>query len=199
MNKNSEYEQLDVYIIPPNFIDSGTLFGGAFKLRNAIEAAVLMLLTGLPTIGAYMSWTAKIILLCFTALPLGIFALTGIDGVSLSGFVLRFVRFLLNRRVLLGAELREQQANQAPDTVKKKLPQLLKRNRDNSVENFLPISKIQSGIVYTSDRRHLKILELEPINFSLRSAREQRGIIYSFVSYLKVSPIKLQFKVCATR
>ena len=33
----------------------------------------------------------------------------------------------------------------------------------------------------------------------LRSAREQRNIIYSFVSYLKISPIKLQIKVLTRR
>ena len=38
-----------------------------------------------------------------------------------------------------------------------------------------------------------------PINFMLRSAREQRNIIYSFVSYLKISPIKLQIKVLTRR
>ena len=27
-------EELDTYTIPPNFMESGTLFGGAFKLRN---------------------------------------------------------------------------------------------------------------------------------------------------------------------
>ena len=38
----------DVYIIPPNFIEGGTLFGGMFKLRNAIEAGVLALAVILP-------------------------------------------------------------------------------------------------------------------------------------------------------
>ena len=38
-----------------------------------------------------------------------------------------------------------------------------------------------------------------PINFMLRSAREQRNIIYSFVSYLKISPVKLQIKVLTRR
>ena len=27
-------EDVDTYIIPPNFIDTGTVFGGMFKLRN---------------------------------------------------------------------------------------------------------------------------------------------------------------------
>ena len=45
----------------------------------------------------------------------------------------------------------------------------------------------------------MKIIEIEPINFLLRSAWEQKGIIYSFISYLKVGPIKIQFKVLTKR
>ena len=45
----------------------------------------------------------------------------------------------------------------------------------------------------------MKILEIEPINFLLRSAREQQGIIYSFISYLKISPVKLQIKMISKK
>lgn len=65
----------------------------------------------------------------------------------------------------------------------------------NAMLEYFPIEKIENGIIYTTDKRYLKIIEVEPINFLLRSAREQRNIIYSFVSYLKISPVKLQFKV----
>lgn len=37
-------EERDVYVIPPNFIEGGTLLGGMFKTRNVIEAGVLGLL-----------------------------------------------------------------------------------------------------------------------------------------------------------
>ena len=65
----------------------------------------------------------------------------------------------------------------------------------NPVAAYFPIEKIETGIIYTKDHRYVKIIEVEPINFLLRSAREQRYIIYSFVSYLKISPVKLQIKV----
>lgn len=45
----------------------------------------------------------------------------------------------------------------------------------------------------------MKVVEVIPINFLLRSGNEQRSIIYSFISYLKVSPVKLQFKVLTRR
>ena len=34
-------EERDVYLIPQNFVDTGTILGGTVKLRNAVEAAVL--------------------------------------------------------------------------------------------------------------------------------------------------------------
>ena len=65
--------------------------------------------------------------------------------------------------------------------------------------DYLPIEKIANGIIYTKDHRFVKVVEVVPINFMLRSAREQRNIIYSFVSYLKISPVKLQIKVLTRR
>ena len=46
----------------------------------------------------------------------------------------------------------------------------------------------------TTDDRYIKILEIEPINFMLRSSEEQFNIISSFASWLKISPMRLQFK-----
>ena len=40
----------------------------------------------------------------------------------------------------------------------------------------------------------MKILEIEPINFMLRSSEEQYNILSSFASWLKISPMRLQFK-----
>ena len=36
----------DTYIIPPNFIESGTLFGGMIKVRNAVKPASLHVQSG---------------------------------------------------------------------------------------------------------------------------------------------------------
>ena len=62
------------------------------------------------------------------------------------------------------------------------------------VQPFLPVRDIQNGIVETTDGRYVKILEIEPINFMLRSSEEQYNILSSFASWLKISPMKLQFK-----
>ena len=93
-------ERPDIYILPPNFMDVSTCFSGMFRLRNAIEAAVIVVLIGLPIIQLSVSLTAKIVILCLTALPIGLFALIGIDGESLTSFVYNFFVFLKHRRVL---------------------------------------------------------------------------------------------------
>lgn len=78
-------------------------------------------------------------------------------------------------------------------------PAKKKRRKDMTLEDYLPVEKIANGVVYTTDHRYVKILEIEPINFLLRSAREQQGIIYSFISYLKISPVKLQIKMISKK
>lgn len=62
------------------------------------------------------------------------------------------------------------------------------------VQDFLPIKNLSNGIIETVDGRYIKILEIEPINFLLRSDEEQANIISSFASWLKISPMRLQFK-----
>lgn len=62
------------------------------------------------------------------------------------------------------------------------------------VQDFLPVREIRNGIIETTDNRYVKIIEILPINFLLRSSEEQYNIISSFATWLKISPMKLQFK-----
>ncbi len=230
-------EERDVYRIPENFVDTGTVMGGMFKLRNVIEAGAIAAVFILPLFKINISLTAKIIIACLTALPLGLLALIGVNGESLSSFILGFFKFLQNKRVIgkggtvktkletkqakpkKAKEHREEPVDRYDDfddefhddfsrpkkerpvrrtfddepREKKKTIESPKPN--NPVAQYLPIEDIRNGIIYTRDHRYVKIIEVSPINFLLRSAREQRNIIYSFVSYLKISPAKIQFKV----
>ena len=287
----------DTYIIPPNFIESGTLFGGMIKVRNAVEAGILACAIGIPVFVCLpFGLTAKIVTLCLTALPAALVALIGIDGESLSSFLLIWIRYRRNRRVIgttgagdqsgpdqaaektkrtgtLSCEKKKEKAGkqattlrkaagkrhgkvkredfpaefdelkkyemreklrkagkprQKPDgrkaaemapastfvkkSEKKENEKILKKRTGseksgtqekekraesclNPVADYLPVEKIQDGIIYTRDHRYLSILEITPVNFLLRSAREQKSIIYSYLSYLKISPVKLQVKV----
>ena len=76
-NKNDH----DTYIIPPNFIETGTFFGGMFRARNVIEAGILVFAIGAPVfLFLPFGLTTRIIILCLTALPVGLVALIGISG-----------------------------------------------------------------------------------------------------------------------
>ena len=98
-NKNDH----DIYIIPPNFIETGTFFGGMFRARNVIEAGILALAIGTPVFLCLpFGLTARIIALCLTALPVALVALIGISGESLSQFLITFLKYLRNRRVVGG-------------------------------------------------------------------------------------------------
>ena len=246
--KDSEFE---TYTIPPNFIEGSTLFGGLFKLRNAIEAGVLAIGAGLPVFLLNIPLTMRIILLCLTALPLALLGLFGVSGECLSSFIFAFFKWLKNRRVvgivpekkvtakpvkkekpvnkasleekkvedkepsmmteILGvirkrSAKKERPANEVSHQEQKQQKERSRPRRLqfepeflNPVAAYLPIEKIENGIIYTKDHRYVKVLEVEPINFLLRSAREQRSIIYSFISYLKISPVKIQFKVLTKR
>lgn len=216
-------EEMDVYYIPPNFLTSGRLFGGMIRVRNAIEVCVLVLLTGIPILQLPFSLTTRIVILCLITLPLGVFGVVGIDGDSLSEFVFNWCRWLIRRRMLYRTDVSptkqpitnlSRQRHQPPDSLDIELVQKpVKHSRRHSpkgdstkqphrksrkeiwTEDLIPVRNIQNGIIHLSDGRYIKILEVEPINFLLRSVREQKHIIASFASWMKISPVHIQIKV----
>ena len=297
-------EEQQIALIPRNFIERGTFMGGMFKIRNAIEGAILAIGIAIPVVHLPLSLTIRIIILCMTSLPAAMVALIGIGGESLTAFLMNAIRFLFNRRILyrldtkpepkgkqrknprqkepktkknrekkerrlydistkrgikkqarediriLKFEKKQRKKEQAKalKVAKREKKQRLKtekqrhkeklhqdklaqkeakrlekaakkearsnkkqpdpspsvsskkkKRKDMTLEDYLPIDKISNGIIYTTDHRYVKILEIEPINFLLRSAREQQGIIYSFISYLKISPVKLQIKMISKK
>ena len=84
--------------------------------------------------------------------------------------------------------------NQNTRTQKNKSRSGKKEPKPQFVQDFIPVKEIRHGIIETTDGRYIKILEIEPINFLLRSAEEQSNIISSFANWLKISPMRLQFK-----
>lgn len=71
----------------------------------------------------------------------------------------------------------------------------IKRIPVEPIQNILPIKEIYQGMIITTDDRYIKIIEVLPINYSLRSDEEQDNIIRQFAGWLRVAPIRLQFKV----
>ena len=317
---NSNQEQQHPAHIPPNFIEKGKFLGGMFEIRNAIEGAILAGLITYPVLQLPLTLTARIILLCMTALPLFMVALIGIGGMSITAFFGNALVFCKNRRILYrtdqvpeapvvkrqkrarnkepkakkvkkkrgrGEEAPPQQTEKRPPKKEKPVKKKERRQYDTStkkgirrqaredirilkaekklekrqnqkdkkaakqeqkraekqkkletkaakaaakqarqnerrssregaaqkkgtdsirkkgkalfLEEYLPIEKIAGGVIYTTDHRYIKILEVDPINFLLRSAQEQQSIIYGFISYLKISPVKLQVKMISKK
>ena len=67
------------------------------------------------------------------------------------------------------------------------------------VSSYLPIRQVKNGVILTTDNRYIKLIEILPINFLLRSSAEQRNIVMSFMSYLKIAPVKMQFKIISKK
>ena len=65
----------------------------------------------------------------------------------------------------------------------------------NGTQSLVPVVDILQGVVITEDGRYLKILEVLPTNFYLKSALEQQNMIYYMASYLRIAPVSLQILV----
>ena len=188
-----EREYNNVYAIPANYTDSGKLLGGMIDTRNAIETVILMLALGYPELILIpMPGTIRIVVMTVTLLPLAVVSAMGVDGGSLFQYIGHIIHFWTHRRKLHFRRIgyRYGQSKRKRNHRKEKL---------EFVQDYLPIRDLKNGIIETTDNRYIKILEIEPINFTLRSDEEQFNIISSFASWLKISPMRLQFKSITRR
>lgn len=122
----SKPEETSASFIPPNFIEKGKILNGTFDIRNAIESIMLTLAIGIPVFHLPLSLTARIIILCMTALPAAMIALIGIGGESITAFLMNALHFLKNRRtiwrsdVMPEAKIRKRSRNKEPKPPKKR-------------------------------------------------------------------------------
>ena len=219
-------EQYDAFAVPRNFGEDGISFNGLSR-RNLAEGCILAVTTGYPIVfHLSVDLSLRIILLCFISLPLFFVGLVGYGGESLSQFLVTVVKFLFRRRCLryyidAGEPEPEKKKGLArlrsflkPDKdairyqkpkrkVKKPAgaepPQKESRRIHNMAQEFFPVEDIRDGMIVTKDKRYIKVVEVQPINFLLRSAGEQRDIILSFAELLRIAPVKIQFKSNANR
>ena len=94
-------EERDVYLIPQNFVDTGTILGGTVKLRNAVEAAVLAVGSAVPLFYLPLAFNIRLMIVIAVSVPLGVFGVVGIGGDSLTQFVAHWFRFMKRRRGLV--------------------------------------------------------------------------------------------------
>ena len=98
--KIAQREKVDVYTIPPNFAQEGTIFSGRVRLRNAFEAGVLALLLFQLLMATNLSVKGKIYAGIIVMIPVVIFAVLGVQGESLTSFLFQFLKYLRGRRIL---------------------------------------------------------------------------------------------------
>ncbi len=90
----------EIYHIPVNFTDAGRLFG-LFEIRNAIETILLSVpilfccIAFLP-----LAWMPKLIVTMVILVPIGGFALIGINGDSLTRWLSCWWRWRKLRRMI---------------------------------------------------------------------------------------------------
>ena len=68
-----------------------------------------------------------------------------------------------------------------------------------STEDWLPVADISHGMSALKDGRFIKIIEILPVNFLLKTPAEKASIIYYYASYLKIAPDNLQICVLTKR
>lgn len=88
-----------VFDIPVNFAEEGTVFGGKLKSRNAAETILLLILLLQPVISLRIGTKMKIYLAVLFVLPVCIFSIIGIQGESLSSFLMGVIYFFRTRKV----------------------------------------------------------------------------------------------------
>ena len=187
-----------VYIIPPNFIETGSILGGMIKIRNAIESLIITVLILFPILKSNFSLTVKIVIMCLTALPAGLISLIGIGEDSLIEYITNFFKFLRKRRVIKKIVIPKEKlktkkiymkngelnneidpdkfeviyyedddkvpegAITAKDTaevneIAKDMEKAKFRIKDQeSLITYIPIKKIENGIIWTNDGRYIK-------------------------------------------
>lgn len=93
-------DQIDLYLIPPNFAEEGTVLSGRLRTRNAVETAILVFFMLKPLTMLDTTLKIKIYIGVAVILPVMIVSLIGIQGESLTAFLMSFFRYIRQCRLL---------------------------------------------------------------------------------------------------
>ena len=212
-------EERDVYLIPQNFVDTGTILGGTVKLRNAVEAAVLAVGSAVPLFYLPLAFNIRLMIVIAVSVPLGVFGVVGIGGDSLTQFAAHWFRFMKRRRIVTPTPQGNLEANRHRHLrfISKRyrviyyddsdaLPhnaQVLQRKTDRhgklvkrqTLYDLLPIEKIENGILHTTDDRYIKILEMATAHYAGTVTRTEAGTVHYTLLY---APVSVPVVVAAT-
>ncbi len=82
----------------------------------------------------------------------------------------------------------------AKDTVKQR-----KKSPLSSTQRFLPIAEIRNDTVLLKNGGHRAVLQVEALNFSLKSETEQQGIIAGYESFVNTISFPLQIIIRSSK
>lgn len=135
--------RIDIYTIPPNFAEEGTILSGRVKTRNALETALL--LSGLvPLIMSLdMAGKTKLYIGMIVLVPVIILAVMGVQGESLFAFIASFFRYLRRRRIL---SVPDERYRLEQSRRKERVQRGGKRNREKGKKRKRPEKSLEEGV-----------------------------------------------------
>ncbi len=73
---------------------------------------------------------------------------------------------------------------------------VLSKNKNFSVQEWLPIEKIyENGVIKLKNSNYIKLIKIKPINFNLKSEMEKEAILNSYKIFLKTCNFDLQILI----
>ena len=93
-------DRIDIYTIPPNFAEEGTLLSGRIKTRNAVETGVILLVLVPVLLSLNATARVKMYIGMIVLVPVVILSVIGVQGESLFAFIGSFFQYVKQRRYL---------------------------------------------------------------------------------------------------
>lgn len=92
-------EELNVQVIPENFVDTGRCFNGMFRTRNLIEGVALSAIPAYISLNSSLDWQNKIIVTVVLVGVIMALTLSGINGYSFLEFISSWASYNKRKRV----------------------------------------------------------------------------------------------------
>lgn len=74
-----------------------------------------------------------------------------------------------------------------------------KHNGDAFTQDYIPVKDIRNGMIITEDGRYIKVLQVLPVNFAMKTPEEQLAILDGYRGLLRSSPALLAVKCCTAK
>jgi nitrogen regulatory protein PII-like uncharacterized protein len=206
---NNNKEQYDIYTIPYNFIDESTLFGGSVKTRFFIEGCLLGTIVWFivkSTILTFFSLSFKYYSTIFLISIGGgiLIGCLGFNGDPISRFLINFVKFRKNKRILyfngrIKLHKRESDDIEIPELPRDRLLKLF-NSLGNKRESTAEEDKIEE-FVFEDDLKDFKKIKIskdlgKDVSDNFTSTTADEKDIYDYIQNFEnivLSPIEDEY------